>query len=374
MIKFNYPNEPSFLNEYYDIFNFSTIEEDKWTHFIDSDPIKNSYLPRTLKGLITCQPSKIVDIFKNYISLQYTDVQLDEISFINYDNYSDIIIDFFLRHQDQLNISTCCYCNLTYINIYSNKLDRELLQKLNSQYDEEIISLFTRVNEKYTPQLINKIKAHQPFSSISEFDNLDGRWQGKKSQKLAKDILNHQFDIDHFLPKGECFLTSLSLNNFVPSCQVCNSRIKLARYLEKSNINNLQEKYLPTSKDYNFENELEFFLGLSNIPGIEFASNPDCFYLDLDGKQKDSIYKEEAELFRLKDRYQYHICEVLRYIDNLRFFNKFYTKMMYDNLVDGETINDFAIMKEIILSTDFRNENKRIMSKLFNDIKNQFDD
>ena len=48
--------------------------------------------------------------------------------------------------------------------------------------------------------------------------------------------------------------------------------------------------------------------------------------------------------------------------------------MMLNNLVNGETMNDLALLKKIIVSTDFRNEIKRIMSKLFNDIKNQFDD
>lgn len=34
------------------------------------------------------------------------------------------------------------------------------------------------------------------------------------------------FDVDHFFPKSEYPMFSLSLYNFVPSCQVCNSRVK----------------------------------------------------------------------------------------------------------------------------------------------------
>lgn len=40
-------------------------------------------------------------------------------------------------------------------------------------------------------------------------------------------VERRQFDLDHFLPKGKCPCVGLSLYNFVPSCQVCNSRIKL---------------------------------------------------------------------------------------------------------------------------------------------------
>lgn len=39
-------------------------------------------------------------------------------------------------------------------------------------------------------------------------------------------------DLDHFFPKSIFQLLSLSLFNFIPSCQICNSRFKLARSLE----------------------------------------------------------------------------------------------------------------------------------------------
>ncbi len=371
MIKFNYPDNSTFLDEYYAIFNFSDDEEKKWRQFINSKPIINSYLPKTLKELVICQPWQIVRIFKRFIKTNYSDKELNTISFIKYDNYYDKIIKFYLEHRDQLDISTCCYCNLSYINIYKNELNKELLEILNSPYDEEIISLFARVNENCSPQILKKIKDKQPFTAISDFDNLYKRWKGKKSQKLGKDIVRHQFDIDHFLPKKDCFLLSLSLNNFVPSCQVCNSRIKLANYITKANQNKLQERQFPTSKNYNYEKELEFSLWFKKLPGIEFSEHPEYCSLYLDENQKDSIYMEEAKLFRIEDRYQYHICEVLKYIDNQRFFNKFYSMMMSNNLSE-DNYKDLGILQEIISEVDFKNDNNRIMKKLFNDMHNLF--
>ena len=372
MIKFNYPDDSKFLDEYYQIFNFSNVQEQKWNSFVTSNPKKNSYLPQTLKELLICPPSKIIEIFTTFINTKYTKKELKTISFIDYENNYDIIVDFFLKHKDKMDISTCCYCNLSYVNIFQNKNENELLDILNSPYDGNIISLFNKANVNCSPSMLKKIKKNQPYLTIEDFNKLDKRWNGKKSIQLS--IMKQQFDLDHFLPKGECFLISLSLNNLVPSCQVCNSRIKLANYIKKAKINELQEKHFPTSKNYNYENELEFSLWLHKIPEIEFYSHPDYFSLHIGETQKNSIYMEEAELFRIQDRYQYHICEVLKYVDNQRFFNKFYTRMMLNNLIDNETLTDFALIKEIICSVDFKNENKRIMSKLFNDIEKQFND
>lgn len=44
--------------------------------------------------------------------------------------------------------------------------------------------------------------------------------------ETGKGVAKRQFDIDHFLPKGKCPPVALSLFNFVPSCPVCNERIK----------------------------------------------------------------------------------------------------------------------------------------------------
>lgn len=368
MIKFNYPDDSNFLDEYYKIFNFATDQENKWNSFVISHPKKNSYLPQTLKELLICPPLKILEIFTIFSKKKYKKKELKSISFIDYEKNNDKIIDFFLMHKDKLDISTCCYCNLSYVNIFQNKNEKELLDILNSPDDGNIISLFKRANVDCSPSMLKKIKKNQPYSSIEDFDKLDKRWNGKKSLQLS--IMQQQFDLDHFLPKSECFLISLSLNNLVPSCQVCNSRIKLANYIKKAK---LQERHFPTSKNYNYENELEFSLWLHKVPELEFSSHPDYFSLHIDEKKKNSIYMEEAELFRIQDRYQYHICEVLRYVDNQRFFNKFYTRMMLNNLINDETLNNLALLKEIICNVDFKNENKRIMSKLFNDIKKQFE-
>lgn len=70
------------------------------------------------------------------------------------------------------------------------------------------------------------------------------------------------FDLDHVLPKSKCPILALSLFNFVPSCQVCNSRIKKSIPIGKD----LGERKVlsPTSNLYDFENNVRFRLRPQN--------------------------------------------------------------------------------------------------------------
>lgn len=51
-------------------------------------------------------------------------------------------------------------------------------------------------------------------------------WEDMKKEKKSTS------DLDHFFPKSEYPLFALSLFNFVPSCQVCNSRMKLDHFMD----------------------------------------------------------------------------------------------------------------------------------------------
>lgn len=51
-------------------------------------------------------------------------------------------------------------------------------------------------------------------------------WEDMKKEKKST------ADLDHFFPKSEYPLFALSLFNFVPSCQVCNSRMKLDHFMD----------------------------------------------------------------------------------------------------------------------------------------------
>lgn len=56
-------------------------------------------------------------------------------------------------------------------------------------------------------------------------------WDDMKNASSSKGIVKSTADLDHFFPKSEFPLFALCLFNFVPSCQVCNSRLKLSSFI-----------------------------------------------------------------------------------------------------------------------------------------------
>lgn len=118
------------------------------------------------------------------------------------------------------------------------------------------------------------------------------------------------FDVDHVLPKSECPLLALSLFNFVPSCQACNSRIK-----QNSPIgNSAAERAVlsPSYAFYDFENMVRFRLRPLKRGVSDFLANPTLFKVVVRAK---APYSQEADFFHLEERYEYHKMEALRLKD-----------------------------------------------------------
>lgn len=57
-------------------------------------------------------------------------------------------------------------------------------------------------------------------------------WDDVKNNKGTNKRRKSTADLDHFYPKSEYSLFALCLFNFVPSCQVCNSRMKLSNFFD----------------------------------------------------------------------------------------------------------------------------------------------
>ena len=158
--------------------------------------------------------------------------------------YDSAIAKFFMDNAELLGIKTCYYCETAYVNTYTT------------------------------------------------WDN------GKQETR-------RQFDVDHFLPKDKCPLLGLSLFNFVPSCQVCNSRLKMTGVPGDSKAEYV--KFSPSSKDAGFEDNikvrLRFWTPDDGLRGryIHFRTkNP---------------YEKYVQFFRLEDRYVFHKVEAVRLND-----------------------------------------------------------
>ncbi len=130
-----------------------------------------------------------------------------------------------------------------------------------------------------------------------------------KIKKTAAEI-HRTFDLDHFFPQNECPLLSLSFMNFVPSCQICNSRVKgktsFIKFYDLENKSDSVQKQIikqisPTSNIYDFDNNVSIKVlpkGLSH--NISFSNDLLSYQLVFDSSD---IYKIPVSAFKLKERY-----------------------------------------------------------------------
>lgn len=109
-------------------------------------------------------------------------------------------------------------------------------------------------------------------------------------------------DLDHYYPKQYFALLSLNLFNFVPSCQICNSKFKSNIYAEPIN---------PFQKEVNYD-ELYFSYSIKSNSTLEvFIGESFDFELEIKGSKE---YDSHLDLFRIKELYNSHkvtISEVL---------------------------------------------------------------
>lgn len=153
------------------------------------------------------------------------------------------IADFFMENKKSLNLNTCFYCNIDFINVFQ---------------DEN-----------------NENKNH--------------------------------FTLDHIFPKAEYPFFSISLFNLVPSCSPCNSKFKhtkefkieasLSKIIPSSEdyeFNNLIDFRLKDAENYIImNNEKDLVVELVNLNK------------KVDEKKRDNI-DEYFFIFKLKGRYEYH--------------------------------------------------------------------
>ena len=124
--------------------------------------------------------------------------------------------------------------------------------------------------------------------------------------KGRKITVHQHFDVDHFLPKTHCPIIGLSLFNFVPSCQVCNSRIKSSRTVGKTKSEWIQ--FSPVNANYDFDKYVTVRLRMHKGPDTSFRKKGE-YYIYFRCKNG---FKTEVDFFHLEERYEFHKMEAMR--------------------------------------------------------------
>ena len=166
-----------------------------------------------------------------------------------------------------------------------------------------------------------------------------------------------QFDVDHFIPKEKCPILGLSLFNFVPSCQVCNSRIKLAKELGSNKAE--YEKFNPSGEHYAFEDKVRIRLRMKRgcKPNL---NNPSAYYIYF--RCKDG-FRKEVNFFHLTERYEFHKQEAIRIKKLQQQYPKSARKKIAKILGYTE-----AQVDEDLFHEHFLKDNHRCFAKLINDM------
>lgn len=112
--------------------------------------------------------------------------------------------------------------------------------------------------------------------------------------------------LDHFYPQSKYPYLATSLFNLVPSCEQCNSRVKLALDPLQSG---LSHPFEPHTK-------LSFTSGWRTSVPLENISKAGHFAFSFEGVDRQS--KEFAKFFKLKERYRWYDLELLDLVENYR--------------------------------------------------------
>lgn len=244
-------------------------------------------------------------------------------------------------------------------------------------YDKNVLEFKEFIEEikEHLIQLNNHIK------NIIDYSFLDSDIRHELLNKLAIEVCpycNRQYitrylkgkklrstaDLDHFYPKSIYQLFTLSLFNFVPSCQICNSRFKLAKSSEilYPYENGFDEDAYFKVK-LNSKSTLDSITGQNTFFDLEVSVNPTAVNIR---KIENSI-----EMFNLNEVYESH--------------KDFVRELMYKNFVYSNTYKEqlnklFSNMKlnpsEINLflygsRLDAKELNTRPLSKLAFDVINE---
>lgn len=354
MKKIEYENVKDYEREYLKIFNSISnkkniepalkILQSEWDRLRNKYSLLNYHFPKKITRLVLASYKKLVS---------YT-ILLRKCG-----------LDFFLL-QREFDKTTCC----------------QIVEKFDYDKFHEKIADFFKKNA-------DKLKIHSCFYC-------DAAYTGVFS---TEEEVRRTFDVDHFFPKSEYPMFCLSLYNFVPSCQVCNSRIKgqknfLKFYsLEKdSSLRKLLSQVSPAGKKYDMDSNLTIKVypekndKESNQPNHEegltagnewhytpvFSKNSENYRILFDVNEK-TAYKNVVSAFLLEERYNniaiksqalYLMDLKKKYPDsNIKFLSHIINKTF---LSRNKSI---LISPEEIKRTIFHNDNKySLLQKLRNDI------
>ena len=217
--------------------------------------------------------------------------------------------------------------------------------KANSK---DFVTLISKLQPKISKFFEKNIEVHTCYYCNIDFINTF-----KKNNETK-----NAFTLDHVLEKADYPFLALSLYNLVPSCYVCNSKVRDSKISFKD--------FSPTNKDFDFDERVKFKSFISNV-NLQIEKEQD-FYIKLIENYSNK-YDKYIESLNLNDRYDYHKYKVLEMIQKRREYPDSRIKELSDltKKTQEEIKQDLF---GIYISEDLH---KRPLSKLIKDISEELD-
>ena len=324
MRKIVYP--PAIVEEFLKLFSDRMEKKDmQWKEWrrdvISLDPTANSVFPMEFEALLTASAEELVTIFAYYYDHRkeknIRDTRADLRKIFNYRNWQPKIANFFMLHAEELGVHTCFYCETSYINKYEDKNNKDR---------------------------------------------------------------NH-FDLDHFLPKTLCPIVGLSIRNLIPSCAICNEKLKRDHILgvidTEMPISDKKDeiiKMFPSSENYSFESDIN--IRIDPVKKEDFTrtlrlqDQAEKYAIRFESTDEASPYQNEIDLFCLEERYNYHKMEALRLYDLL---NDYPPELVHKISGLFKDKNDEEV-KEDLFGLFFSSSQHRCFNKMKQDIAKLFNE
>lgn len=188
--------------------------------------------------------------------------------------------------EELLKIKNKIFLNGAQIDIVKKFFNYDRTDGLLSKFQPQISKFFERNLELHTCYYCN-------IDFINTF---------KKDDKNK-----NAFTLDHVLEKADYPYLALSLYNLVPSCYVCNSKVKDSKILF--------DEFSPTSKEFDFNDMVKFMTFMEN-PNLQIEKEID-FIVKLT-EPYSSKYVGYIKSLNLNSRYDYHKYKVLELIKKRR--------------------------------------------------------
>jgi hypothetical protein len=295
----------------------------------------------TFESLICSDYEKLEEITKE-ISENEKKLSGDEMKYkvnfniaINYifnykDKFQTYISKFF---EDNIELYTCYYCNIDYVNVFSSKYTN-YIDFLNNATEKELLSI-----ENIGQATVNKIANYKKTNKFTNNNDLNTVVRGKKKIDTLKNLdlkslfQKNAFTLDHVIDKGKFPYLALSLFNLVPSCSTCNSKLKIKQSISGKS---------PTSAKFSFHEEVKFKGFLSRDSYVKDLLKAELSKIDFRLNITNPDYKAYIKVFRLNDRYNFHKANIAELIEKRSKYPDSYIKDISQKLgyTEKEIKND----------------------------------